>query len=120
MITLEELARQAGVEFVDGRTYFKKQYRNCNCIEKFNVAVQAHLDQDARDSEAHSKFVAKLEREKSALAKENSELAAQLAVAIDNLRKAEKVTIRRGLEAVPELSEIRRDRIMDVSGNGNS
>ena len=119
-ITILDLVRQANVEFVSARNYFTPEHRNCHAMEKFCVALQAHLDSDnAKDIET-ANLVAKLEREKSVLAKENSVLAAKLQNAVEDKAKAEKLTIRRGLEALPEVSETARNRIMDCSGvNGN-
>jgi len=118
MTTLSELAKQAGVEFVTGRMYFTQEHRNCHAMEKFCVAINAHLDQDIKQSTANSDFIAKLEREKSKLANENSKLAAELTVAIKEKAAAEKMTIQRGLEAT-DLPEVTRVRIMSTSNNGS-
>ena len=115
--TILDLARQAGVEFVPGRNYFKPEYRNCHSMELFCVALQAHLDADNDKEIEFANIVSKLERDKASAAKENSTLAAKLQVAIEEKAKAEKLTIRRGLESVPEISEMARNRIMDCSGS---
>ena len=119
-ITILDLVRQANVEFVSGRNYFTPEHRNCHAMEKFCVALQAHLDSDTAKAVDNANTIARLEREKSAMAKDNSILAAKLQNAVEEKAKAEKLTIRRGLEALPEISEASRNRIMDCSGiNGN-
>ena len=119
-ISIRDLVRQAGVEFVEGRNYFTPEHRNCHAMEKLCVALQAHLDSDNSKDIDTANLLAKLEREKAAMAKENSILAAKLQVAVEDKAKAEKLTIRRGLESLPEVSEMARNRIMDCSGmNGN-
>ena len=109
MVTFEQLLRQAKVDLSLGGLYLAKEYRNCESMSRVFVAVRACID-------GHADELQKLHKEVAGMAKEKSNLAATLAEREREIAKADRATIRIGLENT-DLPRETRERLLAVNGS---
>ncbi len=109
MVTFEQLLRQAKVDLSPGGLYLAKEYRNCEAMSRVFVAVRACID-------GHADELQKLHKDLASMANEKSKLAATLAEREREIAKAEKATIRIGLEN-SDLPQVTRERLLNANGS---
>jgi len=108
-VTFDQLLKQAKVEMDAKGLYLVKAHRTCEAVARVFVAVRAMIDSAAQSEIGHEQSISKL-------ARENSRLAAELADRERQVADAQRSAIRRGLEAIPEISQNSRDRLLTVNG----
>lgn len=108
-MTFEQLLSQAKVNLDEKGLYLSKEDRTCSATARLLVAVRAYID-------SQNEVESKQERDKAKLANENSKLAARLAEVEREKAAAFTSFVRRGLESIPEISEVQRNRLLSVNG----
>jgi hypothetical protein len=108
-VTFEEVVRAAGIEMDPKGLYFAKPYRNCQSQAAFNGAVSYAF-------QAKDKEIMRLTEELKNAYDRHSREAAKTAVLCEEKAELTKTCFRRGLEALPEIAPVTRDRLLNVNG----
>ena len=108
-VTFEQLLSQAKVTLDSKGLYLAKEDRTCEAVGRLLVAVRAMIDSTSQSE-------VKSEREKTSLAKDISKMAAENAEGQKEIQRLTKTCIGRGLELVPEIPEVTRERLLNVNG----